>query len=171
MIEIEIISGMPTIEVNAATIVAGGDPLPGTVNVKDSGGDLIESKEVASGGEEDVEVADSLITVQYQNGTPIADYSVKATKPQLIEIPNPDMGATGNFYYVAGTDTITAAIDGPNTTYTTATLTNCHTPVYTLNNVVVSLPISLVSGDVLKVKITQSNNTLASKVKLEGSHA
>lgn len=55
-------------------------------------------------------------------------------------------------------------------TLSSAILSNCSSPVYKKNGLVVSLPFSLVNNDTLQIEVTITNISLPSSVTINGTH-
>jgi len=167
----------------------------GTAVLKDTGGNTLSSTAIPSNVSQDITAPDGTVEntdssytdtvasggtlvipdinldIEDQDGNPLfngtnvaaVDISKTVTVPKTTQ---------ANFIYSAGTDTLTATIDiDSDETYTSAVLTNCSSPVYTLNASVVTLPFTVSDGDTLTVDITQTDTGQSSKVQLTGTYA
>jgi hypothetical protein len=196
MIKVSVIKKHYQVKVGAKNIVTSCDPA--TVTATNSDSTVLGTATVPSGGTGNIPIADSeirrsdaslivslpatepatiqdsVVNIEYQNGTPISTNSVMADSTATFQVPNPLKDATANFPFPVGTDTLTATIvAATNETYTSNTLTNVTTVTYTLNGTPVTLPFTVANGNTLIVTITRvspQDPAAASLVILNGSY-
>jgi hypothetical protein len=196
MIKVSLIKKHYQVKVGAKNIVTSCDPA--TVTATNTDSTVIGTATVASGGTGNIPIADSeirrsdaslivslpatepatiqdsVVNIEYANGTPISTNSVMADSTATFQVPNPLKDATANFPFPVGTDTLTATITAAtNETYTSNTLTNVTTVTYTLNGTPVTLPFTVANADTLIVTITRvspQDPAAASLVILNGTY-